>query len=53
MEIQFIIALVLGIPIILFPAAFVWFLNITGLLQVMKESRARDKRRAAARQEAQ
>lgn len=52
MQIQLIIALAIAIPIILFPAAFVWFLNISGLLTVWKESRAREKRRAKARKEA-
>ena len=52
MEIQLIIALAVAIPIILFPAAFVWFLNISGLLTVLKETRAREKRRARAHKEA-
>ena len=45
MEWQFIVALVLGIPIILFPLAFIWYLNISGLYQVMREARQRQKRR--------
>ena len=52
MEIQLIIALAIAIPVILFPAAFVWFLNITGLLQVMKEARAMERRRAKAHRDA-
>jgi len=52
MEWQMIVALVIAVPVILFPAALIWFLNISGLWQVMKESRARDKRRARAHQEA-
>ena len=52
MEIQLIIALAIAIPVILFPAAFVWFLNITGLLQVMKEARTRERRRAKAHRDA-
>jgi hypothetical protein len=51
MQTGLIIALAIGIPVILFPAAFVWFLNISGLLTVWKESRAREKRRARARKE--
>jgi hypothetical protein len=31
MEWQFILALVLAIPVILFSAAYVWYLNIGGL----------------------
>jgi hypothetical protein len=52
MHTEVIIALVIAIPVILFPAAFVWFLNISGLWTVWKESRARERRRAKARQAA-
>jgi hypothetical protein len=52
MQTELIIALVVAIPVILFPAAFVWFLNVSGLLTVWKENRARAKRRAKARKEA-
>ncbi len=52
MEWQFIIALIVVVPIILFPAAFVWFVNISGLLTVIKESRARAKKRTKIYQEA-
>ena len=52
MEWQMIVALVIAVPVILFPAALIWFLNISGLWQVMKESRARAKRRVRAHQEA-
>jgi hypothetical protein len=41
MEWEFIIALVIGIPIILFPAAFIWYINIGGILMFIKERRAR------------
>ena len=34
-------ALVLAIPVILFPAAFVWYLNIGGAAQAVREARAR------------
>ncbi len=44
MEWQFIIALVIGIPIILFPAAFVWYINVSGIYQVLKDRKAREKR---------
>ena len=37
MEWQVILALVLVIPIILFPAAFIWYLNIGGLYAAIKE----------------
>ena len=52
MQWELIVALVGAIPVILFPVAFIWFLNISGLLTVWKESRAREKRRAKARKEA-
>ena len=50
MEWEFIVALVLAIPIILFPVAFVWYLNVSGLYQVIRatwQKRARRSRAAA------
>jgi hypothetical protein len=41
MEWQVIVALVIAIPVILFPAAFVWYLNIGGIVNAVKEARAR------------
>ena len=41
MQWEFIVALVIAIPIILFPAAFVWYLNIGGIYAAVKEARAR------------
>ena len=41
MEWQIIVALVVAIPVILFPVAFVWFLNIGGIYKAIKEARAR------------
>jgi len=35
---EFIVALVIAIPIILFPAAFIWYLNIGGIYALIKES---------------
>jgi len=52
MSTEAIIAIVIAVPVILFPAAFVWFINITGLWTVWKESRARERKRAKARKEA-
>jgi hypothetical protein len=52
MQWELIVALVVAIPVILFPVAFVWFLNVSGILTVWKESRARAKKRAKAGQEA-
>jgi hypothetical protein len=53
MEWYIILALVLGIPLILLPVAFVWYLNISGLYQVIRSARQRERRRAEARREAQ
>ena len=52
MEIQLIIALAIAIPVILFPAASIWFINISGILTVWKESRARERRKARIQKEA-
>ncbi len=46
MEWYVILALVLGIPIVLLPVAFVWYLNVSGLYQVIRDMRQRRKRRA-------
>ena len=46
MEWQVIVALVVAIPIILFPVAFLWYLNVSGLYRVIWVTRARQKRRA-------
>jgi hypothetical protein len=37
MEWELVIALIIAIPIILFPAAYVWYLNIGGIYMAMKE----------------
>jgi hypothetical protein len=44
MEAAMIIGLAIAIPVILFPAAFVWYLNIGGIHAAVKE--AREKRAA-------
>lgn len=41
MEWQIVAALVLAIPVILMPVAFIWYLNLGGLLSRIKEQRAR------------
>ncbi len=41
MQWEFVIALVIAIPVILFPAAFVWYLNISGIYKLIKEARLR------------
>jgi hypothetical protein len=47
MEWQLIVALVLTAPLILLPVAFVWYLNVSGLYQVVRDAR---RRKAAARE---
>ena len=47
MEWQVILALVIAIPVILFPAAFVWYLNVGGMFQAVKEARERKLARKA------
>ena len=44
MQWEFIVALVLAIPVILLPVALVWYLNIGGIYAAIQEAR---KRRAA------
>jgi hypothetical protein len=49
MEWQFIVALAVGIPIILLPAAFVWYLNVGGVYHAAKRLAARRAAREAER----
>ncbi len=39
MQWEFIVALVIAVPIILFPVAFVWYLNVGGVVQAVREAR--------------
>jgi hypothetical protein len=41
MQWELVIALVIAIPIILFPAAYVWYLNVGGIVAAIKEARAK------------
>jgi hypothetical protein len=41
MQWEFVVALVLAIPIILFPVAYIWYLNAGGIYAAIKEARAR------------
>ena len=41
MQWEFIVALVLGVPVILFPVVFVWYLNIGGIYSAIKEARSK------------
>ncbi len=50
MQWELIVALVVIIPVILFPAAFVWYLNIGGIVHAVREARtAREKKAATAK----
>ena len=48
MQWEFIVALVVAIPIILVPVAFLWYLNIGGIYAAVQVAR---KRRAARKEE--
>ncbi len=41
MEGTMIVALAIAIPVIFFPVAFVWYLNIGGIYEAIKEARAK------------
>ena len=41
MEWQIVVAIVIAVPVILFPAAFVWYLNLGGIVAALKKARAR------------
>jgi hypothetical protein len=46
MEWQIVVAIAVAVPVILFPAAFVWYLNLGGIVAAVKEARARKAVRA-------
>ncbi len=45
---ELIVALVIAIPVILFPAAFVWYLNIGGIVHAVREARTAKEKKAVA-----
>ena len=49
MEGIIIVTLALVIPVILFPAAFVWYLNISGIVHAVREAKATKKAATAAK----
>ena len=49
MEWTMILVLVIGIPVILFPAAYVWYLNIGGLYAFVRERREAAHKEAAVK----
>jgi len=48
MEWQIILAIALAIPLIAVPAVFIWYMNVSGLYQVMRDTRERREKRARA-----
>ena len=40
MQWEMIVALVVAIPVIIFPAVFVWYLNLGGIFQAARERKA-------------
>ncbi|MFH1647907.1 MAG: hypothetical protein ABID71_09560 [Chloroflexota bacterium] len=46
MQTELIVALVVAVPVILFPAAFVWYLNLGGIIQAVRKA-AREKKATA------
>ena len=40
MQWQVLVALIVAIPIILLPVAFIWYLNLGGIITAIKEARA-------------
>ena len=49
MQWELVVALLIAIPVILFPAAYVWYLNLGGIYAAVKEAR---ERRAARKKKA-
>ena len=47
MELTMIVALAVAIPVILFPVAFVWYLNIGGIVPAVREARTAKEKKAA------
>lgn len=47
MQWEFLVALIVAIPVILFPAAFVWYMNAGGLYTAIKRAMARQPARKA------
>ncbi len=41
MTTQLVVALAIAIPVILFPAAFIWYLNIGGVVAAVREARTK------------
>lgn len=48
MEWQYLVALIIIVPIIFLPAAFIWYINVGGLYYAFRRARARARRNASA-----
>jgi hypothetical protein len=48
MQWELIVALVVAVPVILFPAAYVWYINIGGVVHTVREAKAAREKKAAA-----
>ena len=48
MQWEFIVALVIAIPIILFPVALVWYLSIGGILLVARQKKSAQEKKVGA-----
>jgi hypothetical protein len=53
MEVHVVIALAIAIPVILFPAAFVWYVNLGGAFSALRQARAARKASKTAVKEKQ
>ena len=51
MEWYIILALVLAIPVVIIPAVFVWYLNVSGIYTVVRETQKRRVARKKRRRE--
>jgi len=51
MQWELIVILIIAIPVILFPAAYVWYINIGGLANIFKEAREKRAIRKKTKQE--
>jgi len=41
MKWEFVIALLIAVPVILFPAAYIWYINIGGVYTAIREAKAK------------
>jgi hypothetical protein len=41
MHLEILIAIIIAVPVILFPAAYLWYINIGGIFDSAKEARAK------------